>query len=61
MYGAGITFVTGRVNARACLPEVLELVNRGSLVPKHVTTRLAQWDEAPDALLDPGPKVVIKL
>jgi alcohol dehydrogenase len=59
MYGTGVTFVTGRVNARACLPEVLRLVADGRLRPREVTTRIAPWSEAAEALLDRGPKVVI--
>jgi alcohol dehydrogenase len=58
MYGSGVTFVTGRVHARTELPRVLELVARG-FDPSIVTTRLASWEEAPEALLDRGPKVVI--
>jgi threonine dehydrogenase-like Zn-dependent dehydrogenase len=59
MYGTGITFITGRVHSRAVLPSVLELTCCGHLKPELVTTVTAGWDDAPEALLDPGPKVVI--
>jgi alcohol dehydrogenase len=59
MYGTGMIFVTGRVNARASLPEVLELVADGRLRPREVTTKTAPWAEAAEALLDRGPKVAI--
>jgi alcohol dehydrogenase len=59
LYGTGITFITGRVHARTELPAVLDLVASGRFAPETVTTRLASWEEAPEALLDPGPKVVI--
>ncbi|MDX2169805.1 MAG: alcohol dehydrogenase catalytic domain-containing protein [Deltaproteobacteria bacterium] len=59
MYGTGITFITGRVHARAVLPSVLELTCCGRLHPELVTTVTASWDDAPEALLDSGPKVVI--
>ena len=59
MYGAGMTFLTGRVHARAALPAVLELVRAGRFRPEIVTTRVAAWDDAAVAMLDPGPKVVI--
>lgn len=59
MYGTGVTFITGRVNASACLPEVLELIHAGRFHPEKVTTRTASWEEAPEALLDPAAKVII--
>lgn len=59
LYGTGVTFVTGRVHSRRELPAVLDLVASGRFAPEIVTTRLATWDDAPEALMDPGPKVVI--
>jgi threonine dehydrogenase-like Zn-dependent dehydrogenase len=59
MYGNGVTFVTGRVNARAELPAALALVAKGRFDPSIVTTRVSAWDDAPEAMLDRGPKVII--
>ena len=59
IYGTGATFVTGRVQSRAELPTLLELVAAGRFAPERVTTRVASWDDAPEALMDAGPKVVI--
>ncbi|MGH7785372.1 MAG: alcohol dehydrogenase catalytic domain-containing protein [Candidatus Binatia bacterium] len=59
MFGAGITFVTGRVHSRAVLPDLLAFVAAGRFTPELVTSRVAAWDDAPAALLDPGPKVII--
>ncbi len=59
MYGTGVTFVTGRVNARAELPAALQLIASGAFDPAKITSRVAAWSEAPEALRDPGPKVVI--
>lgn len=59
-YRNGLTFLTGRVDARAVLPDALATIARGRLAPELVTTRSAAWDDAPDALLDTGPKVVIE-
>lgn len=59
MYAKGIAFHTGLPNARTDLPEVLALVEHGGFNPERVTTRLASWEEAPEALLDPSAKVVI--
>jgi alcohol dehydrogenase len=59
LYGTGVTFITGRVHARADLPAVLDCIASGRFAPETVTTRVAPWDDAADALLDPGPKVVI--
>ena len=58
MYGNGITFVTGRVNARTELPHVLALVEKG-FDPSIVTSRVAAWGDAERAMLDRGPKVVV--
>ena len=59
MYNTGITFKTGRVNARADIPSVLDLVQSGRLHPERVTTKLIQWDEAAEAYDDPSAKVVV--
>lgn len=59
MYTKGSTFRTGFSNARADIPEVLALVREGRLKPELVTTRLAPWEDAAEALLDRSAKVVI--
>ncbi len=61
MYTKGITFHTGRANARPAMPHVLDLAARGLLHPELVTTRVAAWADAPDALLEGGwTKLVIE-
>lgn len=46
MYTRGVRFITGRVNARAVIPEVLELIDEGyDLSP--VVERVVAWEEAP--------------
>jgi alcohol dehydrogenase len=57
-YYKGLTFLTGRVHSRAALPDVLHCLEQGTLHPEHVTHRVAPFDDAPDAMTDPGPKVV---
>jgi alcohol dehydrogenase len=59
IYMAGVTFITSRVNASIALPTVLDLVQQGRLAPQRITTRTAAWEDAPEALLDPGTKVVL--
>ena len=47
MYTRGVRFVTGRVNARAAIPHVVELLEAGcDLAP--AVDRVVQWDAAPD-------------
>lgn len=58
MYGTGITFKTGRVNARADLPAVLNLVPDGRLQPEKLTTRTVAWTDAAEAWSEPATKVV---
>lgn len=59
MYNTGVTFKTGRVNSREVIPQILDLVRSGKLQPEKFTTRLASWDDAPQALLENTTKVII--
>jgi hypothetical protein len=46
MYTRGVRFVTGRVNARAVIPEILKLLADGcDLSP--VVDRVVDWEDAP--------------
>jgi threonine dehydrogenase-like Zn-dependent dehydrogenase len=54
MYTKGITFKTGRANARTAMPHVLELAASGALRPELVTTSVVGWADAADALLERG-------
>ncbi|OMC43118.1 alcohol dehydrogenase catalytic domain-containing protein [Mycobacterium sp. IS-1264] len=48
MYTRGVQFVTGRVNARTVIPEVIELLAGGcDLLP--AVDRVVAWDDAPSA------------
>jgi threonine dehydrogenase-like Zn-dependent dehydrogenase len=61
MYTKGITFRTGRANARPAMPHVLDLAASGALHPELVTTSVVGWAQAPDALLERGwTKLVIE-
>jgi alcohol dehydrogenase len=59
MYSRSLRFETGLVDARAHIPDIMNLVASGAFDPSIVTTRLADWQDAPEALLDEGPKVVV--
>ena len=52
MYTKGITFHTGRANARQAMPHVLELAASGALRPEAVTTRVVSWERRADALAE---------
>jgi threonine dehydrogenase-like Zn-dependent dehydrogenase len=61
MYSKGITFHTGRANAREAMPHVLELAHSGALHPEKVTSRVVDWSDAPAALAEVGwTKLVIE-
>jgi threonine dehydrogenase-like Zn-dependent dehydrogenase len=48
MYTRGVRFVTGRVNARAVIPEILELLGAACDL-SHAVERVVPWDDAPSA------------
>jgi threonine dehydrogenase-like Zn-dependent dehydrogenase len=52
MYTKGITFRTGRVNARTEMPHVLHLAASGALHPELVTTKVLPWADGADALVE---------
>jgi alcohol dehydrogenase len=58
-YGIGLTFITGRVNSRAEVSAVLDLLAHARLDVTPVTTLVAPWDDALEALLEPGAKVIV--
>ena len=59
MYTLGIRFYIGRAHAVALLPAVLPLIESGRFRPQEVTTRVAGWDDAPRAWLEPAIKLVV--
>jgi threonine dehydrogenase-like Zn-dependent dehydrogenase len=54
LYVKGMTFTTGRIHTRRDLPRVLELLEGGDLDPTPVTTKVVDFDDAIDALVDGG-------
>lgn len=59
LYTRGVRFVTGRVNSRAVLPHVLDLIATGKLAPERVTTGVAAWEDAPRAFADSSIKPIV--
>jgi threonine dehydrogenase-like Zn-dependent dehydrogenase len=58
MYSRCCTLHTGRVHARAAIPQVLDLVANG-FDPSIVTSAVVSWSDADEALIDPPMKLVI--
>jgi alcohol dehydrogenase len=58
MYTFGVRLVTGRVNARAVLPEPLDLIVEGRFQPEVVTDEVVAWSDAAEALMDQPRKLV---
>jgi threonine dehydrogenase-like Zn-dependent dehydrogenase len=52
MYTKGITFKTGRANAREAMPHVLSLAATRAIQPELVTSRVVGFADAADALLE---------
>lgn len=59
LYTLGIRFAVGRAHSASMLPAVMGLVASGRLRPGEVTSRIAAWDEAPAAWLEPATKLVV--
>ena len=59
LYAKKLTLATGVIDARTFIPEVLRLVETGAFDPGALTTTLASWDDAPQAMLEDSVKVVV--
>lgn len=59
LYTLGIRFFIGRAHAASLLPEVMPLLADGRLHPERVTTRVADWEQAPEAFVEDTVKLVI--
>ena len=59
MYANDSTLHTGISHPRASLPEVLKLIKSGKFKPEHITTLLADWEDADQAFLERTTKVVV--
>jgi alcohol dehydrogenase len=60
MYMACATLHIGVSHPRADLPAVLALIERGRFDPRPVNTLVADWSDAPRALLERTTKVVLR-
>jgi len=60
MYIGSVTLHVGVSHARAHLPAVLDLINRGSFDPSVVTPIIADWDDAARALTERATKIVVR-
>lgn len=49
-YIRNVTLHVGRCHVRPVIPEVLDLMATGRFQPELVTTNVASFDDAPDAL-----------
>jgi hypothetical protein len=50
----------GLSHPRASLPDVIALVAQGLVAPEKVQTCVAEWNDAPTALLEASTKVVMR-
>ena len=60
LYTLGIKFFIGRAHSASLLPEVMPLIESGKLKPQKVTTKIIEWEDAPDAFMDKAIKLVVK-
>ncbi len=59
LYTKGITVHLSRADSRRYAPEVADLAASGRLHAHAVTTKVAEWDDAPAAWLAPATKLVL--
>ena len=59
LYTLGIRFYIGRAHAVSLLPEVMPLIASRALRPEEVTTRVVDWEDAPQAWLEETIKLVV--
>jgi hypothetical protein len=50
----------GRTVARRAIPAIRALIAAQRLRPQLVTSGVVEWDDAPEALLEPATKLVIQ-
>jgi alcohol dehydrogenase len=60
MYSRGVTFVTGRVDARRDLPAALAAATAGTFDVGPIATNVVSWFDAPAAWLEPATKLVLR-
>jgi len=60
MYYASATLHVGLSHPRADLPDVIALVEKGLATPEKVLTSIADWNDAPSALLERTTKVALR-
>jgi alcohol dehydrogenase len=58
LYKKGIRYEIGRVHSGATMARMLDHVCKGELHPEQLVGRVARFEEAPEAMLDPLPKLV---
>ncbi|MCC5574167.1 alcohol dehydrogenase catalytic domain-containing protein [Microtetraspora sp. AC03309] len=60
MYATDATMRLGVSHARATLPDLLDFLRRTAFPAEHVTTLLADWDDAPAAYTAKTTKLVLR-
>jgi threonine dehydrogenase-like Zn-dependent dehydrogenase len=60
LYTLGIRFFVGRAHSAELLPEVMPLIEQGRLRPQDVTTRVVDWQDAPQAFIEPAIKLIVR-
>ena len=59
LYLGGATLKVGRVDSREHMPKVLEWIQSGKFAAAAVVSSVAPWQQAREAWLEPGTKLVV--
>jgi len=60
IYNSGITLKIGRVDSKEMMPRVLALIESGKFDAGKVVSRVADWQDAREAWVEPSTKLVVR-
>ncbi len=60
LYLSGATLKIGRVDSRETMPKVLDWIARGAFRARDVVSSVVPWQDAREAWMEPGTKLVVR-
>ena len=60
IHNKGIELKIGRTHAREQTPKILKLIEKNKFDPSKITSQIVNFDEAAEAWLEPGRKLIVR-